>query len=116
MRTRVQLTETEVQVRNLVELQSCWALSGAVQLAMKVENQQRWSNNHPIKSARGPNQLEDNRQQGDVKQKSVAVTDDLQNSRSNTHFQARNQGQGRATMRNHVLGNSSNSSHLWDTK
>ena len=39
----------------------------------------------------------------------MATTDDLQNSRSNTHFQARNQGQGRGTMRNHVLRNSSNS-------
>ena len=79
MWTRVQLTEIEVRVihrylmglrpnvRNLVELQPCWTLSGVVQLAMKVENQQRWSNNHPIRSARGPNQLEDNRQQGDVK-------------------------------------------------
>ena len=57
---------------------------------MKVEGQQRWSNNHPIKSARGPNQLEDSEQQVDVKQISVATIDDLQNSRSNTHFQARN--------------------------
>ena len=50
MRTRMQLTETEVQVihrylmglrpnvRNLVELQPCWTLFG-VQLAMKVESQ-----------------------------------------------------------------------------
>ena len=44
---------------------------------MKVESQQRWSNNHPIKSVRGHNQLKGNRQQGDVKQKSVAATDDL---------------------------------------
>ena len=75
--TRVQLTEMEVQVthcylmglrpnvRNLVELQPCWTLYGVVQLAMKVENQQRWSNNHLIRSARGPNQLEDNRREGD---------------------------------------------------
>ena len=76
---------------------------------MKVENQQRWSNNHSIKSAWGPNQLEYNRRQGDVKKKSVSVIDDLPNSRSNTHFQARNQAQGHATMKNHVLGNSSNS-------
>ncbi|RVW33880.1 hypothetical protein CK203_082948 [Vitis vinifera] len=62
-------------VRNLVELQPCWTLYGIVQLAMKAGG--RW-------------------------QKSVAVTDDLQNSRSNTHFQARNQGQGHATMRNHA--------------
>ena len=53
MWTRVQLTEIEVRVihrylmglrpnvRNLVELQPCWTLSGVVQLAMKVENQQR---------------------------------------------------------------------------
>ena len=61
---------------------------------------------------RGHNQLEDNKRQGDVKQKSMAATDDLQNSRSNTHFQACNQGQGRVTMRNHVLGNSSNSFQL----
>ena len=121
IQTRVQLTEMEVQVihcylmglrpnvRNLVELQPCWMLSDAVRLAMKVENQQRWSNNHSIKSAWGPNQLEYNRRQGDVKKKSVSVIDDLPNSRSNTHFQARNQAQGHATMKNHVLGNSSNS-------
>ena len=73
MWTRVQPTEMELQViryylmgmrsnvRNLVELQPCWTLVGAVQLATKVENQQRWSNNHSIKSVRGPNQLEGNR-------------------------------------------------------
>ena len=89
MWTRGQLTEMEVQVihryliglrpnvRNLVELQPCWMLSSVVQLVMKVESQQRWSNNHPIKSVRGPNQLEDNWWQGDVKQKSVAMTDDF---------------------------------------
>ena len=54
-------------VRNLVELQSCWTLVGAIQLAMKVERQQRWSNNHSIKRVRGPNQLKGNRHQGDIK-------------------------------------------------
>ena len=65
MQTRVQLTATKVQVihrylmglrpndRNLVELQPCWTLFGVVQLAMKVESQQRRSNNHPIRSVRG---------------------------------------------------------------
>ena len=60
MWTRGQLTEMEVQVihryliglrpnvRNLVELQPCWMLSSVVQLVMKVESQQRRSNNHPI--------------------------------------------------------------------
>ena len=46
------------------------------------------SNNHPIRSARGPNQFEDNRQQGDVEHKSMVAADDLQNSRSNTHNQS----------------------------
>ena len=62
-------------VRNLVELQPCWTLSGVVQLSMKVENQQRWSNNHLIRSARGPNQLEDNRQEGDGRNQWQRVSD-----------------------------------------
>ena len=54
-------------IRNLVELQPCWTLVGAIQLAMKVEGQQRWLNNHSIKRVRGPNQLKGNRHQGDIK-------------------------------------------------
>ena len=53
------------KIRNLVELQPCWTLVGAIQLAMKVEG--RWLNNHSIKRVRGPNQLEGNRHQGDIK-------------------------------------------------
>ena len=57
-----------------------------VYLAMNFECQHGSSNNHLIRSVRGPNQLKDDRWPGDVKQKALVATDDLQNSTSNTHF------------------------------
>lgn len=70
MRTRVQLPETEIQVthrylmglrpnfRNLVELQPCWSLATAVQLAMNVEAQQKQANNCLNQFGKGQMQLE----------------------------------------------------------
>ncbi|KAI9174801.1 hypothetical protein LWI28_022863 [Acer negundo] len=76
---------------------------------MKVEKQLKWTNNHPNQNVKGNNQWEATRSHGDVKQKSVVATNEMQNSRPTINYQDHNQRLGYAVARTNVLGYNNNS-------